>query len=330
MKDNSRLQRATMIAFVMGFIIFGTELALAQPTTTGTWTLFPPQETIYTTMVQEPINADGTSDFKFTGKSVIPIKFKLSTSPRPVIFQSIGSDGSDSNDYSYLSFTPDQLLPFNLLTTLSALYNFIEGNCHGGALRWSVRIDLNENGQIDSEDGSIFIYYGGLPNFTDCVTGGVNQSGTDMIGLSDLRYDLTQVGGTFYDSYANALILVGNKSVLRASLVLDGGWAGDQVINPVSDVTVNDNTFVPLSGSAETCNLPLAEIKITQLSGNTLGPINDPLSIQPRDDNSQFRIVDCKYMYNLATSSLYGPGRYKVEAVINGTPAGDAAEFDLR
>jgi hypothetical protein len=58
--------------------------------------------------------------------------------------------------------------------------------------------------------------------------------------------------------------------------------------------------------------------------------VNEPISIQPQDNNEYFRIVDCKYMYNLATSSLSGTGTYKVEAVINGTPAGGAAYFDLK
>ena len=30
------------------------------------------------------------------------------------------------------------------------------------------------------------------------------------------------------------------------------------------------------------------------------------MTIQPQDNNGIFRIVDCKYMYNLATSSLIG------------------------
>jgi hypothetical protein len=41
---------------------------------------------------------------------------------------------------------------------------------------------------------------------------------------------------------------------------------------------------------------------------------NEPLTVQPQDDNGFFRIVDCKYMYNLATSSLSGAGTYNVFA----------------
>jgi hypothetical protein len=324
MKARSILQYAIMIAVVMGFSIVGVELVIAQPTP-GMWELYPIQEASYSTLVQEPIKADGSSNFKSTGKSVIPIKFNLFTSPGPVILQSILSDSDGANDYSFLSFTPGSPLTFNEIKSLTAVYNFTEGNCHGGALRWSIRV---------SETESVFIYYGGYPNFTDCTTvvPAINQSGLNMIGKMDARYDTSQVaGGTFYDTYAHAQALVGNRTVVRVSLVLDGGWTiGDQVVNLVN-VLVNENAFVPESDTpTETCDLPPAEIQITKVSGASAGPVNEPISIQPSADDVDFRIVDCKYMYNLATSSLSGPGRYKVEALIDGIVVQGAAYFDLR
>jgi hypothetical protein len=90
----------------------------------GTWTLYPPQASIYTTTVQAPVNADGTSNFKANGKAVIPIKFSLATAPGPVVFQSIGSDTDTTNDFSYLSFVPSTPLTFNEVTNLSAVYTF--------------------------------------------------------------------------------------------------------------------------------------------------------------------------------------------------------------
>jgi hypothetical protein len=312
------------IALVLAFGTLRGGVALAQPTTTGTWELFPEQATAYTTAVQQPINADGTSNFKFTGKNVIPIKFSVSTEFGPVILQSIGSDASTDNDFSFLSFTPGAQLTFNQITNLITGYTFSEGNCHGGALRWSVRVSATQ---------SVFIYYGASPNFTDCTSNGpaTNQSAVNMINRPELRYDTSQIaGGTFYDSYAHALTLVGSMPIVRASLVLDGGWAGDQVINPVVNAAVNDNIFVPLSGGGQTCDLPPATIQITQISGSATEPVNEPISIQPVDSDSQFRVVDCKYMYNLATASLPGTGRYKVEVVIDGNPAAGAAFFDLR
>jgi len=289
----------------------------------GTWTLYPPQTTSYTTTVQPPINADGTSNFKSTGKAVIPVKFSLATAPGPVIFNSIGSDTDTNNDYSYLSFVPSSTLLFNQITTLNAGYSFTEGNCHGGSLRWSVGTPL----------GHVFIYYGEYPNFTDCTTTGpaINQSGLNIIGQADLRFDTSQItGGTFYDTYAHAQALVGGLAITGVTLVLDGGWGGDQVLVP-TNVTVNTNTFVPIGGgSTPTCTLPPASIQITKTSGSPTGPVNEPLTIQPSDNNSQFRVVGCSYMYNLDTSSLSGSGRYKVEVVIGGDPALGAAFFDLR
>jgi hypothetical protein len=289
----------------------------------GTWTLYPPQVGSYTTAVQPPINADGTSNFKSTGKSVIPVKFSLATAPGPVIFQSIGSDTDTSNDYSYLSFAPSAALTFNQITTLSAVYTFTEGDCHGGSLRW----------EVDTAIGNLYIYYGALPNFTDCTSVGpaTNQSGLNMIGYADARYDTSHfAGGSFYDTYAHAVTLLGATPIQDVSLVLDGGWGGDQVVTP-SNVTVNTNTFVPAGGgSVLTCTLPPATIQIDKVSGSPTGQVNEPLTIQPADNNSQFRVVGCNYMYNLDTSSLSGAGRYGVEVIIGGTPASGEAFFDLR
>jgi len=313
----TQLTRAFYALTTLTMFALATDASAQSPA--GTWELYPSQASSYTTTIQQPINADGTSNFKSTGKAVIPIKFSLATAPGPVVFQSIFSDTSTDNNFSYLSFVPGAPITFNQITNLSAVYSFSEGNCHGGSLRWSVGTAL----------GHVFIYYGDYPNFSDCITGSNNQSGLNMINRSELRYDTSQVGGNFYDSYAHAQALVGSLPITAASLVLDSGWAGDQVLAP-SNVTVNYNTFVPASGSVPTCTLPPATIQMKKTSGSATGPVNEPTTIQPADDNSQFRIAGCSYMYNLDTSSLSGAGRYEVQAVINGTPAAGAAAFDLR
>ena len=323
------MTQQTLAFYAISIFTFANYATAQSPS--GTWELYPPQTTVYTTAVQQPINADGTSNFKSTGRAVIPVKFSLATAPGPVVFQSIGSDGADpnqatTNDYSFLSFTPSASFTFSQIANLIASYTFTEGNCHGGSLRWSVRTSPTQ---------SVFIYYGDYPNFTECTTFPNTQTGTNMISLTDARYDTSQVGGTFYDTHAGAVALVGNVPIVRASLVLDSGWQnvpfGDQVINPVQNVQVNTNTFVPASGgSTPTCTLPPATIQITKAPGAATGAVNEPLTIQPADNNSQFRIAGCNYMYNLDTSSLTGAGRYKVEVVINGSPVAGAASFDLR
>ncbi len=64
--------------------------------------------------------------------------------------------------------------------------------------------------------------------------------------------------------------------------------------------------------------------------GTPTGDMTEVMSIEPNDSNLTFRIVGCKYMYNLATSSLCGVGTYSVGAVINGTTASHPAVFDPR
>ncbi len=302
-------------------------LAVGQ-TTSGSWSLYPQQSTLYTTSVQQPINADGTSTFKWTGKSVIPVKFSLSTSPGPVVFHSIGSDEDPANDYSYLSFMPSSVLSFGNLTTLSTDYTFLKGNCGGGSLRWQVRLNVG-NDEDQGNDRNIFVYYGAVPNFTECTSGAADQSGVNMLLLGDARFDTSQLGGTFYDNYAGAFSKYGDLQVVAVSLVLDGGWMQDQAVT-VEHLKVNDNTFVPLSVSFPTCDLPPATIQVTKMTGADVGTVIDPLSAQPKGNDAGFRILDCKYVYNLTSSSLPGPGQYKVEAVNNGIPAAGAAIINLR
>jgi hypothetical protein len=305
--------------------------------TTGAWAAYPGQQTTYASQIKQPINSDGSSVFTNDSTSVIPVKFALASGLGPFVFESIYSDGIDSNpgttnDYSFLSFTPASALTFNEISVLKAHYTFTLGDCHGGSLRWSVRTSPTQ---------SVFIYYGAVPAFgngglngcTPSSMAGVDQSGVNMIGQSDLRYDTSQYpGGTFYDSYAHAQALVGSTPVIRASLVLDSGWGGDQRLT-LGSATVNNNTFTPPSATTlkSTCALPPADIKVTKESGTPpLGVVNEPVSIQPADTNGHFRIVDCKYMYNLAVSSLSGTGEYNVEVVINDNTVPPGAEFSLK
>ena len=290
----------------------------------GTWTAYPGQSTSYGAAVQQPINADGSSRFKANGNAVIPVKFALTQATGPFVFESIGSDASTANDYSYLTFTPSSsALTFKDITRLSAVYSFSTGNCHGGALRWQVRTDANH---------VLFIYYGDPASFTDCTTN--SQTGANMIGLLDLRYDTSQYpGGTFYDTYEHALELMGNLPITRVSLMLDGGWSGDQRVT-LTSATVATAAFSDTLTPHETpptpiCPTGVALFGIAKIAGAEAGPVNEPQTIQPRDDNGMFRIVDCKYMYNLATSSLMGAGKYKVVATIDGMEF-TVATFDLK
>ncbi len=324
-------------------------------TTGGTWSSGPdqtytdtvttaPGATAYKTAVRPPINADGSSNFA-AKKGVIPVQFDVLAAPstvttttrtyNPPVWESIASDTDTTNDFSFASFAPTTPIPLASLTNLSADYEFTTGDCHVGSLRWSVSLDWTGDGV---RDGGAFVYYGDGPNFTDCTTN--TQSGTNMRSLNDLRVDTSQAGGTFYDSWAGLTALHPSATVTRASLVLDSGWGGDQRAD-VSNVTVNDNSWVPKSSEvvstvtvpgtfAKTCNLPDAKLQWGKADATPTGAVNEDTSIQLKDDGVSYRQVDCKYIYNLSVSQLSGTGTYKVYANINGSNVADPAVFDLR
>jgi hypothetical protein len=330
-----------LIAVTVAYPTVAGNRTFAQ-TTSGTWTHFPPQQPTYKVAVRPPIKADGSSAFNVG--DVIPVKFKLATGTSVFLFDSVWSnnnppdgEGISDDNFAFLSFTPAAPTMFSAITNLSADYSFALGNCQGGSLRWSVTFDIgNDDGtpwDPDSglpnprdNDRSVFIYYGGYPNFTDCTTGPNNQSGVNMIGLGDLRYDTSQlVGGTFYDTYANALALSGSLTIAQVTLALDSGWmqelVGDQLVYKDQSVTltraaVNDNAFVPVvSAPSDTCVLPTASIAVVE---ETNGTVPDPISAQQKFSDTFFGNTNqCTYSYNLDTNSLFGPGNYSVFVVIN-------------
>ena len=347
------------LALAVGTGMCFGEASWAQ-STPGTWTHYPPQASTFTSVIRPPIKANGSSSFN--DGSVIPVKFKLLTGPGVFLFDSVwsnnevgpgGEEGEHGDDFAFLTFAPSGDLTFADITTLKADYAFALGNCQGGSLRWSVTFDIgNDDNTVPAEgepdprdnDRSIFIYYGGYPSFTDCTTGVNNQSGVNMIGLSDLRYDTSQIGGTFYDTYANALQLAGPQTgdfsrpalrVVAVTLALDSGWVQDESgafkdqSVTLTSAQVNGNQFVPVSGApTATCDLPTAAINVVE---DSAGYIANPVSVQQKFADTLFRNTnDCTYSYNLDTHSLVGPGHYSAYVVISNLAIMNRGQFTLR
>jgi hypothetical protein len=156
-------------------------------------------------------------------------------------------------------------------------------------------------------------------------------------------YTFTSANPVYNTTYADALSQLGNLVVVQngINLILDSGWGvnGDQKLTLTSATVGVGNgaatsyiemfTPLPASSLATTCPTQQASITITKVDGSPSGDVNEPLTIQPQDNNGIFRIVDCKYMYNLATSSLSGIGTYTVYATIGSTTF-KVATFDLK
>jgi hypothetical protein len=355
-----------LIAFAIAILTMAAS-ATASPTTQGTWGFYPPQtytETTttangfaYKTAVRPPINADGSSNWP-AKRGVIPVQFDLLAAPtttttttktyNPPVWESIWSDTSTANDYSFAQFIPTAgSLTFNDIDNLSADYLFTLGDCYGGSLRWDVYVTHNGSTKV------VEVYYGnpnGDPNPPgQSCSGTQSESDKNLMDTSDPtlpanRFEMLGgwgVPGPVYTTYADAVASTngGSDVVVGVQLTLDSGWKSDQKAN-VSNVTVNDNTWVPKTSSsssstttgtyAKTCDLPAAELRWAKNDATATGAINEAESIQPKDTGQYYRQVDCKYIYNLDVSSLNGVGTYTVWARIGGMNTQVPATFDLK
>jgi hypothetical protein len=319
-------------------------------TPNGTWTAYPGQSASYSAAVQQPIDSGNTSNWSAKSKGAIPIMFKLSSGTGPFVFQSIWSDnpGITTNDYSFLEFDPTAPPTLAQITKLIANYQFTLGDCQGGSLRWTLY--LNDGGVTRNLD---IHYQPGHDSLSDqfCQPG---TSGTNRVDLTSSDpyvvinqfvypgspYTFTSANPAYNTTYADAVSQLGNLQVLGMNLALDSGWGvhSDQVVN-LSSATVGvggaspyEETFTPqpASAPAPTCNLPTATLRITKLDPAPDGPINEePVQTSLVDNGNHFRVVDCKYQYNLSIPSLRGAGTYRVEIQIAGSTVG-TAQFDLK
>jgi hypothetical protein len=254
----------------------------------------------------------------------------------PPVWESLLSNGSVS--YAGLNLLSPGLT-LNQITNLSATYMFTEGDCKGGSLRWTLRVNVSGVNQI------LHIYYG-TPNGPDQGCSANSGSGANLIttGITPNRFEMQGgwgIPGPVYTTYADVLASThgGNDLVDVAQLTLDSGWAGNQRAE-VSLVTVNDNTWVPKTTDttsstvtgiyAATCDRPDAEMRWAKNNSTPTGAINEAESIQPNDTGQFYRKVDCKYIYNLDVRSLPGVGTYTVWARIGGVNIPVPATFDLK
>jgi len=144
-----------------------------------------------------------------------------------------------ADDSGGVSFTDTGVTTFNSLTTLGAEFNVTDDACLGGAPRFSIDFAGTTN--------NVFVYLGTHNATTgqfDCAPNTWIDSG-NLIGVAEPRYDLTQFGGPFYGTHAQALALVGGMTVDAIHFVVDAGWAfADQEQTVLlRKATINSSVF---------------------------------------------------------------------------------------
>jgi hypothetical protein len=102
-------------------------------------------------------------------------------------------------------------LQLSEITRLSATVTPAAGDDCGGG---SPRFQLNVGGK------NVFVYFGSFPNFDNCSGG----TSLNLANTTDARFDLSQLGGSQYSTYQQALDLLGNQTITGIQLVVDSGW----------------------------------------------------------------------------------------------------------
>jgi hypothetical protein len=114
------------------------------------------------------------------------------------------------------------------LTTLATDYMFTQGSCGAGSPRFAVEVN-------NDPDTNLFFYLGPPPNYTGCTSGTWTASG-NLADPGNL-VDATQLGGSFYESYADVVQAYGSDTVTDIALVLDGQSQTVQFDNSLVDAT---------------------------------------------------------------------------------------------
>jgi hypothetical protein len=155
------------------------------------------------------------------------------------------SNASTGDDYSGVAVPSGLLngLTFGDVAQVSTDYRVADGGVGGGSLRFEIGVVMP-----DTSTRSVFAYVGDPPSFVEGPDGW--RSTGNLAAATDLRWDTSQVGGTFYDTHANAVALVGSQAVAYVVAVVDSGWFFPRQEILVRDTTMNGHALNQLFGGA--------------------------------------------------------------------------------
>jgi hypothetical protein len=123
-----------------------------------------------------------------------------------------------------IDFTIPSDTTFATLDTLAADFMpEVDDNCFGGSPRFQIRVPETGPADSDPTGDNIFVYFEPHELGDPACTPGVWTSSGDFLS-SGQTVDTTQLGGTFYHDYDDAVADFGSLEVTEVSLVVDSGW----------------------------------------------------------------------------------------------------------
>ena len=151
-----------------------------------------------------------------------------------------------------INFTVATGTTFADLTTLSTDFKIESDDaCLGGSPRYQIKVQTPTSGVKN-----IFGYFGVDSGGAPCVPGVWMNTG-DILEVNRLL-DTSQLGGTFYDPYVNALANYGSYPVVSIQIVGDASWAfadSEQAFD-IDNTLINSTLFtyeIPVATDKNQC-----------------------------------------------------------------------------
>ena len=174
----------------------------------------------------------------------------------------VQATSTGTNLYGGVDFAVPAGLTVNDLSNLATDYKFTVGSCGLGSPRFSVEVNDNPN-------TNLFFYLGPPPSYTGCAfdtwTGSGNlASGSNLV-------DATQLGGGFYEPYADVQAAYGTATVSDIALVVDGPSQTAQFDN--TQINSTTYTFDPTCTATGFIRDGI-DMTAAQIGGNVTGNLD--------------------------------------------------------
>ncbi|MEK7098445.1 MAG: hypothetical protein AAB908_00925 [Patescibacteria group bacterium] len=162
----------------------------------------------------------------------------------------IVSDASPG--FGGINFPVEAGMTFAQLTTLSSDFQLeADDTCIGGSPRAQIKVQTPTSGVKN-----IFAYFGIDSAGVPCVSGTWQNTG-DFLETGRLL-DTSQLGGTFYDPYTNALANYGSYPVVSIQIVTDSSWiaADGEHAADIDNTLINSTLFtyeIPVATDKDQC-----------------------------------------------------------------------------